>query len=77
MFGGWASVYRIPTFPYGRHDSIEISYAPASARCDLHAQHSRDSFAFIASVTGFSDQSNLHRWCKQVYGIRLSDVRSK
>jgi AraC family transcriptional regulator len=36
---------------------------------------SRDSFASIAYATGFADQSHLARWCKQVYGFRLSDIR--
>jgi AraC family transcriptional regulator len=39
------------------------------------ARCSRDSLASIASATGFADQSHLCRWCKQVYGIRLSEIR--
>jgi AraC family transcriptional regulator len=39
------------------------------------AKGSRDSLASIAYATGFADQSHLARWCKQVYGFRLSDVR--
>lgn len=39
------------------------------------AKDTRDSLGSIAYATGFADQSHLSRWCRKVYGVRLSDVR--
>lgn len=39
------------------------------------AKDTRDSLSSIAFATGFADQSHLSRWCRKVYGVRLSEVR--
>jgi AraC-like DNA-binding protein len=39
------------------------------------AKDTRDSLTSIAYATGFADQSHLSRWCRKVYGVRLSEVR--
>jgi AraC family transcriptional regulator len=39
------------------------------------AKATRDSLTSIAYATGFADQSHLCRWCRKVYGVRLSEVR--
>jgi AraC family transcriptional regulator len=39
------------------------------------AKATRLSLASIACATGFADQSHLSRWCRKVYGFRLSEVR--
>jgi AraC family transcriptional regulator len=39
------------------------------------AKGSRESLTSIAYATGFADQSHLSRWCRQVYGVRLSEMR--
>lgn len=39
------------------------------------AKNTRDSLTSIAYATGFADQSHLSRWCRKVYGVRLSEVR--
>ena len=39
------------------------------------ATGTRETLAAIAYATGFADQSHLSRWCKRLYGFRLSEVR--
>jgi AraC family transcriptional regulator len=39
------------------------------------AKDTRESLASIAYATGFADQSHLSRWCKKLYGVRLSEMR--
>jgi AraC family transcriptional regulator len=39
------------------------------------ARDTRESLVSIAYATGFADQSHLSRWCRKVYGVRLSDIR--
>ncbi len=39
------------------------------------AKDTRDSLTSIACATGFADQSHLSRWCRKVYGVRLSEMR--